>query len=188
MDILTLCIVAAGLSMDAFAVAVCKGLAMGRLSVKHMMIVGAWFGGFQAFMPIAGYVLGIRFRQQIVSVDHWIAFGLLGLIGIHMIQEAYAGEDEEADASLAVKQMFPLALATSVDAMAVGVTFAFLSVDILPAASVIGITALFFSMAGVKAGNVFGIRYKAKAEFIGGVMLFLLGCRILAEHTDIFGW
>lgn len=185
MDIFTLFTLAVGLSMDAFAVAVCKGLAMNKLTLKKAAAVGAWFGGFQALMPAAGYLLGVQFKDKISSIDHWIAFILLGLIGINMIREAYSKEEEEADESLEIKEMFVLAVATSIDALAVGVTFAFLSVHIWMAVTFIGIITFLLSMAGVKAGNVFGTKYKAKAELAGGVILILLGIKILLEHIGI---
>lgn len=185
MDIFTLFTLAVGLSMDAFAVAICKGLAIRKLFMKHMVIAGAWFGGFQALMPVVGYILGVQFKERITSVDHWIAFLLLGLIGIHMIREACSKEGEETNDSLAFKEMLLLALATSIDALAVGVTFAFLSVNIFAAVSFIGMSTFLLSMAGIKAGNIFGIRYKAKAELIGGAILILLGIKILLEHKGI---
>ncbi|HBA69299.1 MAG TPA: hypothetical protein DCZ40_08075 [Lachnospiraceae bacterium] len=185
MDIFTLFTLAVGLSMDAFAVAVCKGLAMNKLTLKKAAAVGAWFGGFQALMPAAGYLLGVQFKDKIASIDHWIAFILLGLIGINMIREAYSKEEEETDESLEIKEMFVLAVATSIDALAVGVTFAFLSVHIWMAVTFIGIITFLLSMAGVKVGNVFGTKYKAKAELTGGVILILLGIKILLEHIGI---
>ena len=186
MDIITLFMLAVGLSMDAFAVAVCKGLAMRRLTLKKAVIVGAWFGGFQALMPAMGYVFGIRFKDKIAALDHWIAFILLGIIGIHMIQEALKEEEEECGGdSLAVREMLVLAVATSIDALAAGITFAFLSVNIYYAVSFIGLITFLLSMAGVKAGNVFGTKYKGKAELAGGSILILLGLKILLEHTGI---
>lgn len=185
MDVLTLFTLAVGLSMDAFAVSICKGLAIRKLTMKKAAIVGAWFGGFQALMPAIGYVLGIQFRDKITSIDHWIAFILLGIIGLNMIRESFSKEEEEANESLKVREMFVLAIATSIDALAVGITFAFLSVNIIGAVSFIGIITFLLSMAGVKAGNVFGTRYKAKAELAGGIILVLLGVKILLEHTGI---
>lgn len=185
MDTLTLFTLAAGLSMDAFAVSICKGLAMGRATLKKAAIVGIWFGGFQALMPAIGYMLGMQFREKIVFIDHWIAFVLLVLIGANMIREACGKETEETDDSLAFKEMFVLAVATSIDALAVGVTFAFLEVHILLAVAFIGIVTFCFSMAGVKIGNVFGTRYKAKAELAGGIILIFLGIKILLEHLGI---
>lgn len=168
--------------MDAFAVSVCKGLAMPKCTFKKAAIVGLWFGGFQALMPAIGYVLGAQFQEAIASIDHWIAFVLLALIGGNMIHEALDNDEEEADASLNVKTMFLLAVATSIDALAIGITFAFLKVNIIPAVCFIGIVTFIISFAGVKIGNVFGARYKNKAEIVGGVILILLGLKILLEH------
>lgn len=184
MDFLTLLILSVGLAMDAFAVSICKGLAMKRATIKKASIVGLWFGFFQAGMPVLGYLLGTRFKEQITSVDHWIAFILLGMIGMNMIKEA-GTEDEEADDSLAVKEMFLLAVATSIDALAVGITFAFLKVNIVAAALTIGITTFVISAAGVNIGNIFGTKYKSKAELTGGVILILLGIKILMEHLNV---
>lgn len=185
MDNFTLFILAVGLSMDACAAAVCKGLSMGKLTMGHMLTVALWFGGFQALMPAAGYLLGVHFQDGIRAVDHWAAFILLGLIGINMIRDAFAGECEKTSSSVAFPEMFMLALATSVDALAAGVTFAFLSVDILSAVLFIGAVTFVCSMAGVKMGNLFGFRYKAKAEFAGGMILILMGMKILCEHMGI---
>lgn len=181
-----LAVLAVGLSMDAFAVSVCKGLALKKVSLRHMCIVGAWFGGFQALMPSLGYLLGSRFEQYITAIDHWIAFVLLVLIGANMIREALSKEEaEEANASLAFKTMLLMAVATSIDALAVGITFAFLSVHIVPAALTIGATTFLLSAAGVKVGSVFGLRYKKRAEIAGGVILCLLGVKILLEHLGV---
>lgn len=185
MDIWTLLILAIGVSMDAFAVSICKGLAMKQIKFKHMLIVGLWFGGFQALMPLIGYFLGIQFETYITAYDHWIAFILLALIGGNMIKEVLSNEEETADASLAVKIMLVLAIATSIDALALGVTFAFLQVNIWEAVSFIGVVTFLFSVAGLKIGNVFGTKYKSKAEFVGGVILILLGIKILLEHLGI---
>lgn len=191
MDIFTLFTLAVGLSMDAFAVAICKGLAMKKITVKKAVIVGLWFGGFQALMPAVGYFLGVRFQEKITSIDHWIAFVLLGLIGVNMIREALEKEDEKVcpdcsgEENLGVREMFVLAVATSIDALAVGVTFAFLRVNIWSAVLFIGVTTCILSMAGVKVGNVFGTRYKSRAELAGGVILILLGIKILLEHLGI---
>ena len=185
MSLLTLFITAAGLSMDAFAVSICKGLAMKKISVKKAFIVGLWFGGFQALMPLLGYALGSKFKQSVEAIDHWIAFVFLGLIGANMIKEALSKEEEKADDSLSVKTMFLLAVATSIDALAVGITYAFLQVDIIPAVSFIGAVTFTFSAAGVKVGNVFGMKYKAKAEIAGGIILILIGIKILLEHMKL---
>ncbi len=173
--------------MDAFEVSVCKGLAMPKCTFKKAAIVGLWFGGFQALMPAIGYVLGAQFQETIASIDHWIAFVLLALIGGNMIHEALDNDEEEADASLDVKTMFLLAVATSIDALAIGITFAFLKVNIIPAVCFIGIVTFIISFAGVKIGNVFGVRYKNKAEIVGGVILILLGLKILLEHLGFLG-
>ncbi|MDD3369207.1 MAG: manganese efflux pump MntP family protein [Lachnospiraceae bacterium] len=185
MSLLSLFVLAVGLSMDAFAVSICKGLALRELRVKHAVIVGAWFGGFQALMPLIGYFLGSRFIEYITNVDHWIAFGLLALIGINMIREARSCEEESTDASLSVKKMFILAVATSIDALAVGITFAFLKVNIIAATLFIGCVTFILSAIGVKVGNVFGTKYKARAEIVGGIILILLGTQILLEHLGV---
>lgn len=189
MNIVELLLIAVGLSMDAFAVAVCKGLSMKKCTVKKAAIVGAWFGIFQGRMPLIGYFLGVQFKETITSIDHWIAFILLGIIGGNMIREAFCEEEEsEYDAqqeSLDMRTMFGLAIATSIDALAIGVTFAFLQVKIVPAVSFIGIVTFILSMIGVKVGNVFGEKYSKKAEIAGGVILILLGIKILLEHTGI---
>lgn len=187
MGIAELFLIAVGLSMDAFAVSVCKGLAMKKCTWKKAGIVGLYFGVFQAGMPTIGYLLGVQFQDIITSVDHWIAFILLGIIGANMIREAMESCDEcqEHDDSLDVRTMTGLAVATSIDALAVGVTFAFLQVDIIPAVSFIGVITFLISFAGVKIGNVFGVRYKKKAEITGGVILILLGVKILIEHLGL---
>lgn len=185
MSLLTLFITAVGLSMDAFAVSVCKGLAMKKLSWKKAVIIGLWFGGFQALMPTLGYLLGTRFESYVNAIDHWIAFVLLALIGANMIREALSPDKDEADDSTDLKTMFLLAVATSIDALAVGVTYAFLQVRILPAVSFIGVVTLVLSIIGVKIGNVFGLKYKSKAEIFGGVILILMGLKILLEHLGL---
>ena len=187
MGLIELFLIAVGLSMDAFAVSVCKGLAMPKCTFKKAAIVGLWFGGFQALMPAFGYILGAQFQEAIASIDHWIAFVLLALIGGNMIREALGDDEEEADASLDVKTMFLLAVATSIDALAIGITFAFLKVNIIPAVCFIGSVTFIISFAGVKIGNVFGARYKNKAEIVGGVILILLGLKILLEHLGFLG-
>ena len=187
MGLIELFLIAVGLSMDAFAVSVCKGLAMPKCTFKKAAIVGLWFGGFQILMPAIGYILGAQFQEAIASIDHWIAFVLLALIGGNMIHEALDNDEEEADASLDVKTMFLLAVATSIDALAIGITFAFLKVNIIPAVCFIGIVTFIISFAGVKIGNVFGARYKNKAEIVGGVILILLGLKILLEHLGFLG-
>ncbi|WP_270541241.1 manganese efflux pump MntP [Coprococcus sp. AF102-57] len=187
MGLIELFLIAVGLSMDAFAVSVCKGLAMPKCTFKKAAIVGLWFGGFQALMPAIGYILGAQFQEAIASIDHWIAFVLLALIGGNMVHEALDNDEEEADASLDVKTMFLLAVATSIDALAIGITFAFLKVSIIPAVCFIGIVTFIISFAGVKIGNVFGARYKNKAEIVGGVILILLGLKILLDHLGFLG-
>ena len=226
MGLLELFILAIGLSMDAFAVSICKGLALPKINLKSAGIVGLWFGAFQALMPLIGYLLGVNFRSYIVSIDHWIAFVLLALIGANMIKEALSDDDEEEESEirnlkrgpeegtigvcsldscsisptgqvalsradnrikeiLGFKTMFLLAVATSIDALAMGVTFAFLNVNIIPAISFIGVVTFTCSAIGVKIGNIFGLKYKSKAEIAGGVILILLGCKILIEHLGI---
>ena len=180
-----LLILALGLSMDAFAVSVCKGLSIQKLKLRHALVVGAWFGAFQALMPAVGCLLGSAFAERIEAVDHWIAFVLLALIGGNMVREALGQGEEDCDPSLAPAAMLLLAVATSIDALAVGVTFAFLRVDIVPAVALIGVCTFVISAAGVKIGNVFGARYQAKAELLGGVVLVLIGLKILLEHLGI---
>ncbi len=186
MGIIELFLFAVSLSMDAFAVSVCKGLSVKTLRPRHGVIAGLYFGGFQALMPLIGWLLGRQFEGLIKSVDHWVAFVLLALIGANMVRESF-GKDEEVNDSFSFKTMLPLAVATSIDALAVGVTFAFLEVQILPAIALIGVTTFAFSAAGVKIGNVFGIRFKSKAELAGGVILILLGIKILVEHLFFAG-
>lgn len=185
MSLFSLFIIAVGLSMDAFAVSICKGLAMQKINLRKAGIVGLWFGGFQALMPFIGYLLGSQFEQYITAIDHWIAFVLLGLIGASMIKEALSKEEECTNDSLDCKTMFLLAVATSIDALAVGVTFAFLQVEIIPAVSFIGIITFTLSVVGVKVGNIFGTRYKSKAELAGGIILIVMGIKILLEHLGI---
>ena len=213
MDIITLLGIAVALSMDAFSVSICKGLATKTFSLKTALLCGLWFGGFQALMPLIGYFLGAQFEHFITNIDHWIAFGLLLIIGVNMIREAF-GEDEttsqrddetmsqpvesqshkvaetqsqrqcqsQRSTSNSLKTMLILAIATSIDALAVGVTFAFLRVNIWKSVLVIGITTFLFSFVGVKIGNVFGSRYSKTAEIVGGVILIMLGIKILVEH------
>ena len=189
MDFVTLFLIAVGLSMDAFSVAICKGLSMPRATAGKCSVVGLWFGGFQALMPIVGYFLGVGFRHTIESFDHWIAFGLLAIIGINMIRESMEKEEENNSCGccstneLSARKMFPMAVATSIDALAVGVSFAFLKVDIWTSALAIGVTTFVLSFVGVKVGNIFGAKYKSKAELAGGIILILIGLKILLEHT-----
>ena len=184
MDFAELLLIAIGLSMDAFAVSVCKGLSVRRLSLKHALLAGLYFGGFQFLMPVLGWLLGYRFETLIASIDHWIAFVLLGLIGANMIRESFS-DAEKLDDDFAFRTMLLLAIATSIDALAVGVTFAFLEVRILPAALIIGVTTFLLSALGIYIGNLFGTRYKAGAERLGGVILILMGLKILLEHLGI---
>lgn len=180
-----LILLALALSMDAFAVAVCKGLAMPKATWRSAAIVGLWFGGFQAGMPLLGWLLGSRFERYITSIDHWIAFALLVLIGGNMIRESLSKKEEEANASLAFFPMLLMAVATSIDALAVGVTFAFLEVNVWWAVSLIGVTTFVLSAAGVKVGHLFGARYQSKAELAGGAVLVLLGVKILLEGLGV---
>ena len=170
--------------MDAFAVSVCKGLSVKKVGVKHAALAGLYFGGFQFLMPVIGYLLGFRFESVIETVDHWVAFVLLAFIGGNMIKESF-GKAEELNDDFGVKTMLLMAVATSIDALAVGITFAFLEVQILPAAGLIGVTTFLLSFAGIYIGNVFGARYKSKAELAGGIILVLIGVKILLEHLGI---
>ena len=178
-----LLIIAIGLSMDAFAVAIGKGLSVQRTTPHHYLKAGVWFGGFQALMPIIGYYLGSTFSSVVANIDHWIAFVLLGLIGTNMIRESRSGETCEVNPDFSTRTMLLLAIATSIDALAVGVSLAFLGVPIWGAAAVIGITTFLLSAAGIRVGNIFGCRYKSKAELAGGVVLIAMGLKILLEHT-----
>ncbi|MDF2949573.1 MAG: hypothetical protein K0R07_1609 [Sedimentibacter sp.] len=197
MSLLELFIIAVGLSMDAFAVAICKGLSMKKISLKKAGIVGLYFGTFQGGMPLIGYFLGVQFQDKITSIDHWIAFVLLGIIGINMIKESRNSSCEvaidtvstvNADNSLSFKNMSVLAIATSIDALAVGITFAFLNVHITPAVSFIGIVTFTLSMIGVMIGNVFGEKFKSRAEFAGGFILVLMGTKILLNHIGFINF
>ena len=183
-----LLLLAVALSMDALAVSICKGMSIRTLKVRHALIVGLWFGAFQAIMPTLGYLLASNFADLITSVDHWDAFALLVLIGGNMIREALSKEEEKVDASLSFLSMLLLALATSIDAMAVGFTFAFLQVKILPAVLLIGACTFCISAVGVKIGNVFGSRFKSTAELIGGIVLILIGIKILLEHLGVLSF
>lgn len=182
MGIITLIGIAIGVSMDAFAIAICKGLSVEKLKLKHLLSAGIWFGGGQAIMPLVGYLTGKRFSTLVESFDHWISFGLLVLIGVNMIIES-RGEIEQHCASFSPKVMLPLTIAGSIDALAVGVEFAFEKVDVIPAITLIGITTFLFSALGVKIGNRFGAKYKSKAELTGGIILILMGTIILLENT-----
>ena len=186
MGVIELLVLALGLSMDAFAVSICKGLSVPKLQAKHCLICGVYFGGFQALMPLIGWALGIRFQSMITNIDHWIAF-VLAVIGANMIKESFSKEEECPDASFGFKTMLTLAVATSIDALAVGVTFAFLDVSIVPAVLLIGATTFVCSAVGVKIGNVFGNRFQSKAEFLGGLVLIAIGLKILMEHLFFGG-
>lgn len=189
MRIFELILLGVGLSMDAFAVSICKGLAMEKVTLKKAGLVGLWFGGFQALMPLIGFFLGRQFADAIAAFDHWVAFGLLGLIGINMIREALSPkEEDEATDDLSFKTMFLLAVATSIDALAVGVSLSLAGgVNIWMAITIIGCTTFLLSAIGVKAGGVFGARFEKKAELAGGIILICLGLKILLEHLGIFG-
>lgn len=184
MGIAEIIIIAVGLAMDAFAVSIGKGLSVKRVEPRHSMSVGLWFGGFQALMPLVGYFLGISFASFVSSIDHWIAFVLLGVIGANMIREAKGDECEceGANADFSPRQMLLLAIATSIDALAVGVSLAFLGVDIWTTVAVIGVVTMLLSMMGLRIGNIFGCRFKSKAELLGGCVLILMGSKILVEH------
>lgn len=185
MGIWELFVLAVGLSMDAFAVSICKGLSLGKIKWKHMCIAGLWFGGFQALMPLTGYFLGSLFADIFTKYAHWIAFALLVFIGGSMIKEAFG--KEEVNASMSFQSMLLLAIATSIDALAVGVSFAFLQVKIVPAVSFIGVITFLFSAVGVKIGSIFGDKYRAKAEICGGVILILIGLKTLLDGIGILG-
>lgn len=188
MSLLELFLLAVGLSMDAFAVSVCKGLSVRRGSMKQALTVGIWFGSFQALMPFLGYLLGITFSSLITNIDHWIAFVLLVFIGFNMIREARSDEENESNDRFDFKTMLPLAVATSIDALAVGVTFAFLRVNIVPAVSFIGCITFLLSAIGLKAGNIIGAKNRSRAEFAGGLVLILMGIKILLEHLGVISF
>lgn len=185
MGIVELFMIAVGLSMDAFAVSVCKGLSLGKIKWKHMCIAGIWFGAFQAIMPSIGYFFGSFFADFVVSYAHWIAFILLAIIGINMIKESYEEDEEEMNGCMSMSCMFILAVATSIDALAVGVSFAFLRVNLLSAVLFIGCITFVISAAGVKLGSLFGARYKSKAELAGGIVLIAIGIKVLLEGLGI---
>ncbi|MBP5223872.1 MAG: manganese efflux pump [Lachnospiraceae bacterium] len=188
MTFIELFLLSVGLAMDAFAVSVCKGLAQSRITLKKAALVGLWFGGFQALMPVIGFLLGHQFERYITAIDHWIAFILLAIIGISMLKEALSRDEEDTpDASLSWKPMFLLAVATSIDALAVGITFSFLKVALLPAVTLIGVITFLLSCLGVKIGNAFGAACKSKAEITGGIILIGIGCKILLEHLGLLG-
>ncbi|MCI8291134.1 MAG: manganese efflux pump [Clostridia bacterium] len=188
MGVVELVLLSIGLAMDAFAVSICKGISIKKMSFKKASIIGLWFGGFQALMPIIGYFLGTTFESFLTSVDHWIAFVLLVFIGGKMIKDAFDKKTEECSDDISFKIMLVLAIATSIDALAVGITFAFLNVNLIFAITLIGITSFVLSFFGAKIGNRFGSKYEKKAEFIGGFILILLGLKILLEHLGIISF
>lgn len=183
MGIVELVIIAVGLSMDAFAVSIGKGLSLRQIKLCHVLSVGVWFGGFQALMPLIGYLLGATFTAVVSDFDHWVAFFLLGIIGLNMIRDSFSKEEDKHDDDFSFRTMLMLAVATSIDALAVGVSFAFLCVDLWASVALIGMITFAFSAVGLKIGNIFGNKYKSKAEFTGGVVLVLMGVKILVEHT-----
>ena len=189
MGFFELFLIGIGLSMDAFAVAICKGLGMERINKRDALLLALFFGGFQALMPLTGYLLGSRFASYIERWDHWIAFVLLAFIGSSMIRESCEQEEEEIEhgGSIRYRELFTLAVATSIDALAVGVSFAFLGVRIAPAVTLIGCTTFVLTLAGVWVGNLFGSRYKSRAELTGGIILILIGVKILLEHLGVLG-
>lgn len=192
MSLATLFVTAVGLSMDAFAVSICKGLAVKKAGVKEMLLAGLWFGGFQAMMPAVGYLFGSTLREYVEKYDHWIAFILLGIIGVNMIKEALSKDEceEGHSSSMKIKEMFTLAVATSIDALIVGVGFAFLpeeEMNIVAAVAFIGVITFVLSGIGIKIGNIFGLKFKKKAEIAGGVILILMGLKILLEHLGVIG-
>ncbi|MBR5138647.1 MAG: manganese efflux pump [Alistipes sp.] len=184
MGVVELLLIALGLSMDAFAVSVGKGLSVQKIKPRHSLSVGVWFGGFQALMPLVGYFLGVSFASMVESFDHWIAFILLGIIGFNMIREALSDDECEAmHPDFSARSMLMMAIATSIDALAVGVSFAFLHIDIWSAAAIIGVMTFILSVVGLRIGNIFGCRYKSKAELAGGAILMIMGVKIVVEHT-----
>lgn len=189
MGFIELALIAVGLSMDAFAVAICKGLGMKRLNVRQAFVIALFFGGFQALMPAIGWALGTQFEALITPIDHWIAFVLLALIGGNMLKESFGKDDDEqteaADAKLDLRELTMLAVATSIDALAVGITFAFLRVAIAPAVGLVGVVTFVLSFAGVVVGHRFGARCEKAATAVGGVVLILIGCKILLAHLAV---
>ena len=185
MGVVTLLSLAVAVSMDAFAVSICKGLALQKIKLRQYALVGLWFGGFQALMPVIGYFLGGKFMNKISSFDHWVAAGLLAIIGINMIREALSKDEEKLDKSLDIKTMFVLAVATSIDALAVGISMSVMELNIWISVICIGVTTFLFSASGLKIGSMFGTRHKSKAELAGGIILILLGIKIVLEHTGV---
>ena len=179
---------AIALAMDAFAVAICKGLTVKKIKPRHLLITGLYFGGFQALMPLIGYLLGANFSQYIESVDHWIAFALLGIIGANMIRESFSKDEELHTDDFSFKSMLPLAVATSIDALAVGVTLAFLKVNVASSVSLIGVITFLISAAGIWLGRKLGFKFKSKAEFLGGAILVFMGIKIVLEHLGIISF
>ena len=182
MGTIELLLLSVGLAMDAFAVSICKGISMKKMNWKKAVIIGIYFGGFQALMPVIGYFLGTAFESIITNIDHWVAFILLGIIGGNMIKESFGNESENCNDDVGFKTMIILAIATSIDALAVGITFAFLKVTFVATISMIGVITFAFSVVGTKIGNRFGDKYESKAELVGGIILVLLGIKILLEH------
>ena len=185
MNYIEIILIAVSLAADAFAVAICKGLSMKKIDINKSIIVGLYFGIFQGLMPIIGYLLGTTFKDLITSIDHWVAFVLLCSIGLNMIRESFSKEEDNCNDQVDLKTMLPLSIATSIDALAIGITFAFLKVNIIVSSSIITITTFILSVIGVILGNKFGNKYKSKAEFIGGLVLVLMGIKILLEHLSI---
>lgn len=185
MNFLEILVIAIGLSMDAFAVSICKGLSVRKIEWKHVALVALWFGSFQAIMPVIGYYLGVGFTEVVSTVDHWIAFVLLSFIGGNMVKESFSKEPVSGNADFSFKTMFAMAVATSIDALAVGVSFAFLRANIWISVAVIGVITAVFSSVGIFIGNAFGSRYKSRAEFAGGVILIIMGLKILVQHLFI---
>lgn len=185
MGIITLISLAVAVSMDAFAVSICKGLALQKIKLKQYALVGLWFGGFQALMPVIGYFLGGKFMDKISSFDHWVAAGLLAIIGVNMIREALSKDEEKVDKSLDIKTMFMLAVATSIDALAVGISLSVFDINIWFSVLCIGVTTFMFSAVGLKIGSLFGTRHKSKAEFVGGAILIILGIKTVLEHLGV---
>ena len=185
MGILEVVLIAIGLAMDAFAVSICKGLSMKKMSWKKAIIIGGYFGIFQGLMPVIGYFLGTTFENLVTKIDHWIAFVLLVFIGINMLKEAFGNESENCNDNVDFKTMVVLAIATSIDALAVGITFAFLKTNIVLASILIAIITFVVCIIGVKIGNKFGDKYERKAETVGGLILILMGIKILLEHLSI---
>ena len=188
MGIIELVLVSMGLGMDAFAVSVCKGISMKKMNWKKACIIGLYFGGFQALMPVIGFFLGVAFENIITNVDHWIAFILLGIVGLKMIKDSFNKKNENYNDDISFKTMIILAIATSIDALAVGITFAFLKVNLIISISLIGVITFILSFIGSKLGNKFGNRYEKKAELLGGIILILLGLKILLEHLNILAF